>query len=64
MASKSVIPTGAERSEAQWRDLFVDASTKKVAPIRMTGKMAIYGSSADEGGHLPFYVTVVIIQAP
>ena len=41
----TVIPTGASRSEAEWRTCFVDASTKQVprlrrpaaAPLGMTG---------------------------
>ena len=28
MSTQSVIPTGAERSEAQWRDLFCLATAK------------------------------------
>jgi hypothetical protein len=40
-AQKAVIPTGAERSEAQWRDLFRRCQNKSLhsalrAPVGMT----------------------------
>src|SRR5262249_17158062 len=58
MANLAVIPTGAERSEAKWRDLFcrcivknrsLDYATLRVAPLAMT-VTAAHPSGARPGG--------------
>jgi hypothetical protein len=33
-STNTVIPTGAERSEAKWRDLVMVANEKEVPPLR------------------------------
>ena len=59
MIKNSVIPTGAERSEAQWRDLFLCFGDKKrsldyaarwAASLGMTEKIVICDNPASYGG--------------